>query len=161
VITNHDRSAGFQSRLFINVFKAHTATPKAAPTTSSKDTEMNTISTIISANKATATTAGFMEAGRIANNEVTKLLSKKLPIMVRGYANTPMGKLVVANIAMLAVQHFRQGDAALTSLSEAMAVQAYQELIQTLDIEEFIDGLLDSKQIKSALKKLPSKDSAE
>lgn len=130
-------------------------------TTTSKETTMNSkINSIIASNKESATTAAVLEAGRIANNQVAKLAAKKLPMMVRGYADTPMGKLVIANIAQQAALHFRPEDATVKALTDAMQTQAYIELIQTVNLEEFIDGLMDSPEIKRAVKKLDvTKDS--
>jgi len=115
---------------------------------------MTDVNKAIELNKAAATSAAFLEAGRIANNQLTKVASKKLPIVVRGYADHPLGKLVIANLAAMAAQHFRGDDANLKKLTSAMTVQAYQELIQTVDIEGIIDELLESKEVKRALSKL-------
>ena len=38
---------------------------------------------IIETNKNLATSAAYMEAGRIANNQIAKALGKKLPMMLR------------------------------------------------------------------------------
>lgn len=105
-------------------------------------------------NLSAAKSAAFLEAGRIANKEVTKLAAKVLPIMVRGYADTPFGRLLTANVAVMAAAHFRPEDDKLQQLVEAMQVQAYQELLQTLEIDEFLESLLESPKIKTALGKL-------
>ncbi len=115
---------------------------------------MTKFDAILSANKTAAIAAGTMEAGRLANNQVAKLAAKKLPMMVRGYADTPMGKLVIANIAQQAAAHFRPEDTTLAKLTGAMATQAYVELIQTMDIEGFLDEIMNSTEIKRAVKKL-------
>lgn len=109
---------------------------------------------VINVNTATATDAAFLEAGRIANNQAVKFASKTLPLMVRGYADTPVGKLTLANAAVLAAAQFRPNDKRLTKLTQAMLVVAWQELYQSFDIEEMIDSMLDNKSIKKALDKL-------
>lgn len=109
---------------------------------------------VIDVNTATATDAAFLEAGRIANNQAVKFASKTLPLMVRGYADTPVGKLTLANAAVLAAAQFRPNDKRLTKLTQAMLVVAWQELYQSFDIEEMIDSMLDNKSIKKALDKL-------
>lgn len=111
---------------------------------------------IAASNFSAAKTAAVMEAGRIANVEITKVLAKRLPMMVKGYADTPAGRLVVANLAGVALQQFRPNDARLKALVDAMQVQAYQELLQTIDIEGFIDGLLENPKIKNAVGRLTS-----
>ena len=115
---------------------------------------MSKFDSLIASNKNAATIAATMEAGRIANNQVAKLAAKKLPMIIRGYADTPMGKLVIANLAQQAALHFRPGEQTLAKLTEAMQVQAFQELMQTVDLEGFIDNLMDSPDIKRAIRKL-------
>ena len=107
---------------------------------------------IIEINKNVATSAGYMEAGRIANNQIAKALSKKLPMMLRGYADTCYGKLVISNIANIAIEKFRPDDKNLQTLSKAMMVQAYQDVLREFDIEGMIEELLETPQIKRATK---------
>ncbi len=123
-------------------------------TNQTKEPIMSKFDSLIASNKNAATIAATMEAGRIANNQVAKLAAKKLPMIIRGYADTPMGKLVIANLAQQAALHFRPGEQTLAKLTEAMQVQAFQELMQTVDLEGFIDNLMDSPDIKRAIRKL-------
>lgn len=132
------------------------------PTIEKEVTMTNKITAIASgiaaSNFSAAKTAAVMEAGRIANVEITKVLAKRLPMMVKGYADTPAGRLIVANLAGVALQQFRPDDARLKALVDAMQVQAYQELLQTIDIEGFIDGLLENPKIKNAVGRLTAED---
>lgn len=115
---------------------------------------MSKISNLIEINKTSATSAAYMEAGHIANKQLGKVMSKQLPMMVRGYADTPLGHLIMANLAVLAIDHFRPDQRQLRRLAQAMQVQAYQELLKELDIDGMIDDLLDNGGIKRALAKL-------
>lgn len=115
----------------------------------------------INANKSAATQAGYLEAGRIANNQVVKLSSKALPMMLRGYAETPIGKLLAANIAQMAAAQLRPNDPTLGRLTTAMTVAAYQEVIQTVDIEGWLDELMGSPAMKRAIEKLPAAEADE
>lgn len=137
-------------------------TINTSPTIEKEITMTNKITAIASgiaaSNFSAAKTAAVMEAGRIANVEITKVLAKRLPMMVKGYADTPAGRLVVANLAGVALQQFRPNDARLKALVDAMQVQAYQELLQTIDIEGFIDGLLENPKIKNAVGRLTAED---
>ena len=72
-------------------------------------------------------------------------------MMLRGYVETPAGKLAIANAAVFAVQHFRPTDAKLNRLANAALAQAYLEVYKTFDIEALIDGFLDNDTIKRAL----------
>ncbi len=125
--------------------------------TTQKETTMNftnATTTFINTNKGAFAQAGYLEAGRIANNQIIKLAGKSLPHMVRGYADTPVGKLVIANLAQMAAQQLRPQDPTLQKLTTAMTVAAYQEVIQTIDIECWLDQLLGTPEIKRAMKKL-------
>lgn len=114
----------------------------------------------IARNSNNATSAAFLEAGRIANRQATKLASKHLPMMVRGYADTAGGRLVLANIAATAVAQFRPGDKRLARLADAMMVTAYQEVLQSFDIEKIIEDMLSNETIKAALNKVSENDNA-
>lgn len=155
-VLSHDTNRGLETRLLIAVPSPsvnHTHTPSATATHSQEKT-MSKISNLIEINKTSATSAAYMEAGHIANKQLGKVMSKQLPMMVRGYADTPLGHLIMANLAVLAIDHFRPDQRQLRRLAQAMQVQAYQELLQKLDIDGMIDDLLDNGGIKRALAKL-------
>ena len=111
----------------------------------------NKMTKILDTNKSVATQAAFQEAGRIFLNQITKVAAKQAPMMLRGYVETPAGKLAIANAAVFAVQHFRPTDAKLNRLANAALAQAYLEVYKTFDIEALIDGFLDNDTIKRAL----------
>ena len=157
-VLNHDKTLGFNSRLYIGATTPtrHTMNTNTA---TAQEPKMSKINTLIETNKTSASSAAFMEAGYIANKQLGKVLGKQLPMMVRGYADTPLGHLVLANLALLAVEHFRSDQRQLRRLAQAMQVQAYQELLKELDIDGMIDDLLENGSIKRALSKL--KDSGD
>lgn len=106
---------------------------------------------IINVNKHAASAAAYNEAARIALNQLTKVAAKNAPLMVRGYLDTPFGKLVLANLAVAAVQQFRPNDTKLNKLASAAVSQAYQEVYQTFDIEKIINEFVDNASIKEVL----------
>lgn len=159
VVTNHSLEQSFENRLYINVFmddsdSVSTPAEVKQANKSTGETKMTTVNKLIETNKSSAVSAAFLEAGHIANKQVSKVLGKQLPIMVRGYADTPIGRLVLANIAVLAVDHFRADNKQLRRLTQAMQVNAYHELLRDLDIDGMIDELLENGSIKRALTKL-------
>ena len=119
----------------------------------------NAVTSTINLNKTAATSAAYLEAGRIANNKVSQLAAKALPMMVRGYADTSLGRLLLANAAATAAAQLRPNDQTLAKLTAAMMTSAYQEALQQFDFEGMLDNLLDSKEIKKALAKLPKDES--
>lgn len=135
--------------IFLKNNKVIPVSPEIQKTLNKKDENM--FDKMIAANKTIAVTGAYMEAGRVANNQVAKLVSAKAPLMVRGYVDTPMGKVVLANLTMMAIDQFRPNDAKLKKVANAMGAVAYQELIQTLDIEGMLNELTSSDGIKAAL----------
>lgn len=120
--------------------------------------DTNSVSKVLKKNTSLACSAAVLEAGRIANKQASKVIAGKLPMFIGPYANTPIGRLVIANIVQIGIEHFRPDDARLSTLSNAMVVQAYQELIQTMDIDAMIDAFLEDKTIKTAMGKIPTDD---
>jgi hypothetical protein len=168
VVIQHDKSGDFQKRIYVQVFAS--APERKTDRITSNVTQENTMqersavsarheektgffSKAFQTNVEHAKVAGFMEAGRIANNELTKRIAKRLPLVARGYADTPLARIVLANVAAFAASHFRPEDDNLSRLTEAMAVEAYQELIQTFDIEGLLEELLDTPKIQTAMRK--------
>lgn len=116
--------------------------------------ETNMIDKLINTNKIVAGNAAYMEAGRIATNQLAKIASSKAPLMVRGYVDTPVGKVVIANLAAVVVTQYRPNDVKLAKLANAMMQNAYMELIHTLDVEGMIAEFLDKADVKAALDKV-------
>ena len=112
------------------------------------------VSNVVQKNVDLGTSATFLEAGRIANKQLSGVAGKKLPIMVRAYADTALGRLLLANVALMARDHFRPDDERLGKLVNAMTVSAYQEVLQNFDVEQMIDDLVSNSTIKKALKSI-------
>lgn len=168
VVVQHDKSGDFQKRIYVQVFAsvAERKTDRIIDNTTQENTvqersavsarqeeKTSFFSKAFRTNVEHAKVAGFMEAGRIANNELTKRIAKRLPLVARGYADTPIARIVLANVAAFAASHFRPEDDNLSRLTEAMAVEAYQELIQTFDVEGLLEELLDTPKIQTAMRK--------
>lgn len=111
----------------------------------------NLITKTIDTNKSAAAQAAYLEAGRIATNKLAQVASKSLPLMARGYADTPLGRLLLANAALAAAAQLRPNDPTLAKLTQAMVTSSYQEAFQHLDIEGMLDNFLGTEEIKQAL----------
>ncbi len=131
------------------------------PAVLTQEIHMSKLATVVQKNIDLGTSAAFLEAGRIANNQLSSIASKKLPIMVRAYADTALGRLLLANVALMARDHFRPDDERLGKLVNAMTVSAYQEVLQNFDVEQMIDDLVSNSTIKKALKSIDSASAAE
>ncbi len=113
---------------------------------------MNIKDTFIDSNKDAVSAAALLTAGNIANTQLLKLAVKAAPMMVKGYLNTPVGKIVVANIAAQVLLHFKGDDLRLRPLAEGMLADSYREAMASFDINGMIDSLLEDPGIKNALK---------
>lgn len=156
-VDSHTAHPDIQHRLYVSVYT--TQLPIKETITEPEDKEQDNMSntqiqTIVAKNIKLGTSAAFLEAGRIANNQLSGMASKKLPLMARGYADTPLGRLLIANVASMAAEHFRPGDEKFKNLTNAMVVSAYQEVLQQFDVESFIDDILSNNTIKKALNKM-------
>lgn len=105
----------------------------------------------LGSNADLAKTAAYLEAGRITNNKLQALIAPQLPALVRGYASTPIGKLVFANLLLVGVQKFKPENEVLGKLAYASITQAYAEVFESFDIEGVINGFLNDSSIGKAL----------
>ena len=140
-----------QSNYSGGLFASHEAKQQAAQFLS-KETKMTKLNQIVDTNKTAISTAAQLEAGRIANKYASKLISGKLPLMVRGYADTPVARLLLANTVSFVATNYsdKLGDKApiVQSVADAMVVSAYSEMLAHFDIDGFIEDFLSSKEMK-------------
>jgi hypothetical protein len=111
-----------------------------------------TLSEIISSNMTAATNAAKLEVGHVANDQLAKIVGKRTPKKYAALLDTPLGHLMLANAVTVAGQAFYPGNQNLRMLTHAMTVDAYQQLVKTLDIPGIIDELLSNKAVVGALK---------
>lgn len=123
-------------------------------TTMTASNQPSLITRAFTANKDAAKSAAVLEAGRVSNNVAAKLLAEQAPLMLKGYIDTPVGRLIIANAASMAVRELRANDKRLTALTEAMLTAAYAEAFAKIDVQALIEKVLDHVQIKEALAKL-------
>ena len=122
------------------------------PKTEQQKVKTPTLSEIISSNMAAATNAAKLEVGHVANDQLAKIVGKRTPKKYAALLNTPLGHLMLANAVTVAGQAFYPGNQNLRMLTHAMTVDAYQQLVKTLDIPGIIDELLSNKAVVGALK---------
>lgn len=117
-----------------------------------KENKMTKVTQAIDTNKNAVILAAQLEAGRLANKHATKLISGKLPLMVKGYADTPLARLAFANAIKFAVDNyggkFGKHKELAAQVSEAMVVSAYSEIIANFDIDSMIEQFLEGKEMK-------------
>jgi len=104
-----------------------------------------TLNILSGENKEAAKVAAKLTAGNILNDRAIKLVQPHLPMMVKGYADTDLGRAIVANVIAGAVMHVAPTNDKAVMASEAMIHSAMVTLVGTFDIEatvnEFLDGI--------------------
>lgn len=102
--------------------------------------------------------AAALEAGVIVNRQLAKIVSAKAPLMVRGYIDTPIGKVVLANLLKVLVHELRPDNKLLQRLSDASMEAAHLDLIRTIDLDGMIDELVSNDTIKRVMGSLEGGD---
>lgn len=127
--------------------------PTTTPHTTKEKSTMKTpeLKKALNTNVSAAKSAAVMESGRIANIQLAKIVARKTNIPNGELLETPLGHLVVANAASLAAQAFYESNPSVQRLTQGMVVAAYQEMLQTLDLNGIIDELLANPTIATAL----------
>lgn len=127
------------------------SSPSQNVTTSNKESNKMTAKTaataLIAKNKSAAITTAKITVGKAAMKQVTKLVSPKLPMMVRGYADTPVGRLLIANIFSFAVANYMANNKKAAIVADAMLEGAMMETMSSLNLEEMLEDLLDKVNI--------------
>ena len=100
---------------------------------------------LVQENKAAAFTAAEIKAGQIINKQAISLIKPKLPMMVRGYTDSPVASVVLANVVALGLKQYASGNKKLEKISELMIAGAAFDSIDALNIDgivnDFIAGL--------------------
>lgn len=94
---------------------------------------------LVAQNKEALITAAKIEAGSIATKRIIDLIKPKLPIMARGYADTAVARVVVANLFSLAVQQYASENKKAEVIADAMMQGAMVEFVKSFNIEQIIE----------------------
>ncbi|QFR57593.1 hypothetical protein CPT_Slocum_013 [Serratia phage Slocum] len=139
-----------EKALAIEEKQAHNEQAVKTESTTQKETVIMTkIAKVVELNKSAALSAARITAGKIAIKNVTKIVGGKLPLMVRGYADTAIGQLVIANIVKFAVDQYAANNKNAVLVADAMVEGAMIAALEGLDIEGLIDGLLKGVNLDS------------
>lgn len=113
---------------------------------------------LVTANLNAATNAAKLELGAVANDRLAKIIAKRVPAPYKAVLGTPAGHLLLANAVMVAGKAIYPDNKNLGTVSNAMVVSSYQELIKQLDIPGILDELMGDKEIAKALAQEGAKD---
>ena len=106
------------------------------------------LGTMLTANTNAAKTAAKMTAGKIALKVAKEKLAPMLPIMVRGYLDTPFGDVLVANMLVVANKYTNGKYKVLGTAAEATTEAAYANLFESFKLDELLSEF-ESKLTKA------------
>ena len=110
---------------------------------------MTKIANIVAANKSAAVNAAKLEAGKIALTQITKVAAKKAPFMIKGYIDTPIGRVVIANLLSVAVDQYAPSNQKAKAVAGAAMEAAMLEMVQSFNIAEMIDEMVKGIDIST------------
>lgn len=145
-------NAGFTLKPVDNVTKqaVNSQTSSAnAQTTENKGNIMSKVSSIVAANKSAVVNAAKLEAGKIALTQITKVAAKKAPFMIKGYIDTPIGRVVIANLLSVAVDQYAPTNQKAKAVAGAAMEAAMLEMVQSFNIAEMIDEMVKGIDIST------------
>lgn len=114
---------------------------------------------IMDQNKDALLVAAKIQVGEAAVQQVSKILKKQLPMMVRGYAELPVFDILVANMVVMSIKQFAPENEKANVIADAMLLAAMQKQMREFNIPGMIDEFVSGIDV-SAITKLELKDVA-
>lgn len=102
----------------------------------------DTLASVVATNKEAGILAASLVAGNVVNGRLAKIVTPKLPLMVRGYAQTDLGEAVIANIFAAGLMHMFPDNTRVLMATDCMIKAAAVKFASTLNIEQMVDELL-------------------
>ena len=121
--------------------------------TKSENTFMSKIKatalTTVDQNKQAAIIASKMEAGRILNKQIIKQVKPHIPMFFRGYLDTPLAPVILANLVALAGNH--TDNKRIKQISELMLLAAADTTVQSFNLDQIIDDVLKNIKLPAGI----------
>ncbi|EBS3195849.1 hypothetical protein ACI8H8_000137 [Escherichia coli] len=146
-------SAGFSfwkdEDQIIDSIENHAVNSNTQTTENKGKNTMTKIANIVAANKSAVVNAAKLEAGKIALTQITKVAAKKAPFMIKGYIDTPIGRVVIANLLSVAVDQYAPSNQKAKAVAGAAMEAAMLEMVQSFNIAEMIDEMVKGIDIST------------
>ena len=94
-------------------------------------------------NKEAAEVNAKRRAGNLFNERLIKLVTPKLPMMVRGYKDEPWFKFVLINTFAVVAIKMGSKNETLLQITDAAIDAANNEFLGSFNLEEIINKLID------------------
>lgn len=105
--------------------------------------------TTVDQNKQATIIASKMEAGRILNKQIIKQAKPHVPMFFRGYLDTPLAPVILANLVALAGNH--TDNKRIKQISELMLLAAADTTIQSFNLDQIIDDVLKNIKLPAGI----------
>ncbi len=123
--------------------------------TNKEGNNMNKITKIaenaVQINKEALILAAKLEVGKVAIAQLKKVVTPKLPYPVRGYADSPLFNIVLANAVGITLREYAQGNEKAQIVSEAMIQSAAVEMMSSFDINGMINDMLENVDVSKLI----------
>ena len=106
--------------------------------------ETNIVKRTTDANVSAGKVAATIATGKTINALVASKVVPQLPLMVKVYADTAIGTLVIANIVDFVVKQYMADNRKANFASDAMMQAAMVELLAEFDFEVMIEDILSN-----------------
>jgi hypothetical protein len=102
------------------------------------------VSSTLDANKQAVTTVVEITIGKATIKSARKLIKPKLPMFLKGYADSPIFDVIIANMLQIAVETRFKDNEKLRKLSKATMNAAALTIAEHFDIDGMIDDFINS-----------------
>ena len=111
--------------------------------TNKEETKMSEkMKEVIEVNADAAKMAAKIVAGNTLNTAVMEKVMPQLPMLVRGYAGTPLGNVVIANLVSFGVSNFMEGNDKAEWVADAMMVAAMTKALGSFNLEKILKDVI-------------------
>lgn len=125
--------------------------PPDQPATEQSNMRTPSIQEIVNANVNAASSAAKLEVGRVANDQLSKIIAARLPGQYGELLKTPIGQLALANAFAVASRATCPENKNIQTIVNMMTLDAYQQLFKLLDVPGIVAELMGNKVIAEAL----------
>lgn len=105
--------------------------------------------TTVEQNKEAAIIAAKMEAGRIITKQVIKQAAKHVPFWAKGYLDTPLAPVILANGVAMLGNH--TGNPKVQKVAEFMLLAAADTTVQSFNLDKIIDDVLSGVKLPAGI----------
>ena len=137
-----DKQSKLDHQLDAHIYNSYVANDKKLKN-KLKDKTMQ----IVEDNADAAKIAAKITVGKTLNSTLIKQVKPQLPMLMRGYTDSVLADVVIANIANFAVQNFFSDNDKAVYAADAMMQAAMVEFMSKVNIEEILSSLLSGVTI--------------